>query len=306
MSLSNVLPSMQLVAQTRLPVPPSLQLPLEQARAACCVAGGEARAEAEGLLLNVSAFSFRGSLWVIAGDRILCSDPSTESENREHSLDDVLGGELGERLRAPSLEPGFLVDDKRALLFLRGLVEGEFVCFPVVLDTDDGMTPRWQVLYPDLEKSPHDWRIAAGEPRSLFATEERDVFEVRGALDDDGERAPFSGPNRWTLHLGKGRYHFGATRPHRAKPPLLCSSTRALASAASRTLHFQLEEESGRSFVVARRRGSDEKLFWFGAGEPTLRSVPPLLCRGTLDDGDALCLDLTNPTELVVRRFTRG
>src|SRR5690606_31309248 len=102
-------------------------------------------------LSRLHAFHFRGALWLLHGDVLEQLDASDGVERVLYPTTDVTGGELGRRLGQPRLEPAFVLDERRALWFLKGSVDGELAAFPVVFDASSPAAERWQVLYPDLE-----------------------------------------------------------------------------------------------------------------------------------------------------------
>ncbi len=257
----------------------------------------DVRAEIE----RLHAFHFRGALWILYGD-VLEQVQQQGLESVHHPLDEVLSGELGQRLKGAHLEPAFVLDDRRTLWFLKGRVDDESAAFPVVFDAAEGASPRWQVLYPDLELSPNDWRMGAKEPRTLFATHDEDVFELRGSVPSDaGARAP-PVPTAWTLQLGRGRYHFGEHRALRARPPLLSTAALGGPAGRDRDLAFTITSEDGAPPVIQGTRARcEDPLVWFKPYDRLLRRVDDTLCRGSVQGDEALTLDVTSPDALTVR-----
>lgn len=253
-------------------------------------------------LARVHAFHFRGALWLLEGDFLEQVDASDGIERVRYPTTAVLEGELGQRLGHARLEPAFILDERRTLWFLKGTVDGELSAFPVVFDASPNASERWQVLYPDLEVSPNDWRIAASEPRTLFATDDEDVFELRGRVPS--ERAPdgtLSVPTAWTLELGQGRYHFGEHRAVRARPPLLSTAPLEGRMGRDRVLAFTLSRDEGAPIIRAARAKGEEPLVWFRPGDRALEHLDDVLCRGSVHGDEALTLDITSPDALTVR-----
>lgn len=247
---------------------------------------------------SLQAFYFRGALWLLSGGVLEEVDQGAGLKSVHHDVADVLDGELGQRLVGRRLEPAFVLDEARALWFLKGTVDEETVAFPVVFDASPAAASRWQVLYPDLEVSPNDWRIAAAEPRSLFATDDDDVFELRGTVPALG--APVT--TRWTLRLARGRYHFGEAKALRARPPLVSTTPLPGATGRERNLCFHVVKNSGgRCVIEATRFACDNPLLWFKPYDRQLSSVDSVLCRGSVQGDEAITLDVTSPDALTVR-----
>lgn len=260
-------------------------------------------------VLRLHAFHFRGALWILLGDDLEQVDQGAGLVSVHHPVSSVLFGELGERLKSAQLEPGFVLDDRRALWFLKGMVDDESAAFPVVFDASPGASERWQVLYPDLELSPNDWRITANEPRTLFATSDEDVFELRGSTPSSAagsaagvlaESQPVT--TRWTLRLARGRYYFGEAKATRALPPLLSTASFGGAMGRERSLSFALRDDGSEPPVItASRRGCEDALAWFKPYDKRLRRVDTTLCRGSVQGDEAITLDVTSPDALTVR-----
>lgn len=247
---------------------------------------------------RLQAFYFRGALWLLSGGVLEEVDQGAGLRSVHHDVADVLDGELGQRLVGPRLEPAFVLDEARALWFLKGTVDDETVAFPVVFDASQVAASRWQVLYPDLEVSPNDWRIAAAEPRSLFATDDDDVFELRGTVPALG--APVT--TRWTLRLARGRYHFGEAKALRARPPLVSTTPLPGAAGRERNLYFHVvNNPSERCVIKATRYACDDPLLWFKPYDRHVSVVDSVLCRGSVQGDEAITLDVTSPDALTVR-----
>lgn len=253
---------------------------------------------------RLHAFHFRGALWILHGDVLEQMDAEDDVVSVRHPIAPVMTGELGRRLGGARLEPAFALDERRLLWFLKGRVDGELTAFPVVFDASPVASERWQVLYPDLEVSPNDWRIAASEPRTLFATADEDVFELRGSVPRDGGAAgepPVT--TAWTLRLGRGRYHFGEDKALRACPPLLSTSALEGPAGRGRRLTFRVSLERAEAPVIqaTRARCGDDPLVWFKPYDRGLTRVDGTLCRGSVQGDEAITLDVTSPDALTVR-----
>lgn len=253
---------------------------------------------------RLHAFHFRGGLWILHGDVLEQMDAHDGVVSVLHPVASVMEGELGRRLGGARLEPAFVLDEHRALWFLKGRVDGELTAFPVVFDASPAASERWQVLYPDLEVAPNDWRIAASEPRTLFATADEDVFELRGSVPRDaGTGGGGAVTTAWTLRLGRGRYHFGEDKALRARPPLLSTALLDGPAGRGRHLSFTLTRERGAGPVIqaTRGRGGGDPLAWFRPYDRLLTRVDDTLCRGSVQGDEAITLDVTSPDALTVR-----